>query len=223
MRWIVLLACLVCLNSYGQLKDYTIGPKGDTLNGVDKQGKKQGKWVIRYDEIRGEPGFEEEGEYKNDRKEGTWRKYTLMSDLFGIENYHWGLKDGVCQYFNLNGELVKEESWRAINPDKQYDTIDVEDPTNPDHFNKIVVKNDGSSLRNGTWKFYDPAAGTVLKTEFWRLGKLEDSGDPLAAKKGTDSLSSTKAKAKPKEVQDFEKKNSGRKKVKVRDGTVSDN
>jgi hypothetical protein len=86
-----------------------------------------------------------------------------------------------------------------------------------------VVKNDGSSLRNGTWKFYDPAAGTVLKTEFWRLGKLEDSGDPLAAKKGTDSLSSAKAKAKPKEVQDFEKKNSGRKKVKVRDGTVSDN
>ncbi|HEY4149494.1 MAG TPA: hypothetical protein VGM41_11220 [Chitinophagaceae bacterium] len=221
MRWIVLLGCLVCLQGYGQLKDYTIGPKGDTLNGVDKQGKKQGKWVIRYDEVRGEPGYEEEGEYKNDRREGTWRKYTLMSDLFGIENYHWGLKDGICQYYNLNGDLVKEESWMAINPDKQYDTIDVEDPNLPGTFNKVVVKNDGSSLKNGNWKFYDATSGSVLKTEFWRLGKMEDSSAPTAGKKATDSLSSVKAK--PKEVQDFEKKNSGRKKVKVRDGTVSDN
>jgi hypothetical protein len=221
MRWIVLLGCLVCLQGYGQLKDYTISPKGDTLNGVDKEGKKQGKWVIRYDEVRGEPGYEEEGEFKDNRREGTWRKYTLNSDLFGIENYHWGLKDGICQYYNLNGDLVKEESWMAINPDKQYDTIDVENPNLPGTFDKVIVKNDGSSLRNGTWKFYDAASGSVLKTEFWRLGKLEDSSNPTAGKKPTDSLSA--AKAKPKEVQDFEKKNSGRKKVKVRDGTVSDN
>ena len=41
-----------------QLKDYTIGPKGDTLNGVDQQGQKQGKWVNHFDEVRGEPGYE---------------------------------------------------------------------------------------------------------------------------------------------------------------------
>lgn len=218
MRWIVLLGCLVCLQGYGQLKDYTIGPKGDTLNGVDQQGKKQGKWVLRYDEIRGEPGYEEEGEFKNDRREGPWRKYTLQSDLFGIENYHWGLKDGICQYYNMNGDLVKEESWRALNPDKPYDTLDVEDPNLPGTFKKVIVKNEGSSLRDGYWKLYD-AGGSVIKTEFWQLGKLEDSNSAAAVKKpGADSLSA--ARTKPKEVEDFEKKNAGRKKVKVRDGST---
>lgn len=219
MRWILVLVCLVCLNSYGQLKDYTIGPRGDTLNAIDQSGRKQGKWVIRYDQVRGEPGFEEEGEYKDDRKEGAWRKYSLMGDLFGIENYRWGFQDGISQYFNLNGDLVKEESWRAFNPDKKYDTVDVEDPNNPDHFNKVIVKNEGSSLKNGIFKYYDAATGSVKKTEFWQLGKLQDSDTApgfAAKKKTTDSV----LNGKPKEVQDFEKK-SANKKVKVRDGTTS--
>jgi len=222
MRWIFIIGCLLSLSGYSQLKDYTIGPKGDTLNGADQQGKKQGKWVIRYDQVRGEPGFEEEGEYKNDRKEGTWRKYTLMGDLFGIENYRWGFKDGPSQYFNLNGELVKEESWRAFNPDKLYDTVDVEDPEHPDQFNKVIIKNEGSSLKNGTFKYYNAATGSVVKTEFWRLGQLQDGSNPAggaAAKKASDSTA-TQTKAKPREVLDFEKKNAGRKKVKVRDGST---
>ena len=225
MRLIFVLGCLVCLHGYGQLKDYTIGPKGDTLNGVDKQGKKQGKWVQRFEQVRGEPGFEEEGEYRNDRKEGTWRKYSLQGDLFGLENYRWGFKDGVSQYFNLNGELVKEESWRAFNPDKLYDTVDVEDPAHPDQFNKVIVKNEGSSLKNGVWRFFDATSGSVLKTEFWRLGQLQDGSSAATpgkmTKKQTDSTAAAAANGKPKEVQDFEKKNTGRKKVKVRDGNTS--
>jgi antitoxin component YwqK of YwqJK toxin-antitoxin module len=224
MRLIFIIGCLFCLNSYGQLKDYTIGPKGDTLNGVDQQGKIQGKWVIRYDKVRGEAGYEEEGEYKNDRKEGVWRKYSLMGDLFGIETYRWGFKDGPSQYFNLNGELVKEENWRAFNPDKQYDTVQVEDPNNPDHFNTVIIKNDGSSLKNGPFKYYNPSTGVVIKTEFWRLGQLQDgdkpAGDATAVKKGSDSTAAAPGKGKPKEVVDFEKKNAGRKKVKVRDGST---
>jgi antitoxin component YwqK of YwqJK toxin-antitoxin module len=218
-----MICCLFTLAATGQLKNYSIGVHGDTLNGVDKEGKKQGKWVIRHDEVRGEPGFEEEGSYMDDRKEGVWRKFTLMGDQFAVENYRWGFKNGPCTYFNMNGEMLKEESWRAFNPDKVYDTIDVEDVTNPDHFTKVIVKNEGSSLKHGSWKYYDPAAGFVTKTEFWVLGKLQQEEDPLGGKSkksSTDSSATVKVKAKPKEVLDFEKKNSGRKKVKVRDGST---
>ena len=226
MRWIAIVLCFICTTGYGQLKDYTISVKGDTLNGVDKNGKKQGKWVIRYDEVRGEPGYEEEGEFKDDRKEGPWRKFTFQGDLFAIENYRWGFKDGGSQYFNLNGDLMKEESWRAFNPDKVYDTIEVEDVMHPDHYNQVIIKNEGSSIKHGTWKYYDPAAGFITKTEFWLLGKLQDSNNPLggnAKKAAADSSSSaaTKPKVKPKEVLEFEKKNSGKKRIKVRDGSTN--
>ncbi len=221
MRFILAVFVFMTLGGNAQLKEYKIGIKGDTLNGIDKEGRKQGKWINRLDEMRGEPGYEEEGTYISDRKEGTWRKFTLMGDQFAVENYHWGFKDGPCQYFNQNGDLLKEESWRALNPDKAYDTIDVEDVLNPDHYNKVVIKNEGSSLKHGTWKYYDPSAGFITKTEFWVLGKLEqnDSKSPLTAKrKSSDSTSA--AKVKPKEVLEFEKKNAGKKKIRVRDGTT---
>ncbi len=223
MRWILAICFLISAGAQAQFKDYTIGVRGDTLNGVDKAGKKQGKWVVRHDEVRGEPGFEEEGTYVNDRKEGIWRKFTLQGDQFAVENYHWGFKDGPSMYFNMNGELVKEESWRAFNPDKLYDTIDVEDVTRPDHYTKVIIKNEGSSIKNGTWKYYDPTAGFITKTEIWVLGKMENadkSQNGLDKKPASDSSLAIKAKAKPKEVLDFEKKNSGKKKVRVRDGST---
>jgi hypothetical protein len=219
---LILFACIFfSVTARAQLKDYIIGVKGDTLNGVDKNGKKQGKWVTRYDEVRGEPGYEEEGVFLNDRKEGTWKKFSLQGDQFAIENYKWGFKDGACQYFDMNGELRKEESWRAFNPDKVYDTIEVEDVMKPDHYTNVVIKNEGSSLKHGNWKYYDPETGFITKTEFWILGKLEQSDSKATAAKKTGVDSSVAVKAKPKEVLDFEKKNAGKKKIKIRDGSTN--
>src|ERR1700743_3333362 len=113
---------LIGLRGYSQWKSYIISPKGDTLNCMDNKDLKQGRWVNHFDEIRGEPGYEEEGTYKDNLKEGAWRLYSLQGDLIGVEYYKWGMKDGVCQYFGMNGSLLREESWRAMNPDKQYDT-----------------------------------------------------------------------------------------------------
>lgn len=216
MRWILILCLLFSLNGFSQLKSYIISVKGDTLNRVDKDNKKQGPWVFRFEEIRGEPGYEEEGEFENDRKEGTWRRYSLMGDLIAVENFRWGNKNGVCQYFNGLGELLREESWRAINPDKQYDTVDVEDELG--RFKSVIVKNEGAGVRHGQWKYYDPTRGTIDKTETYTLGKLE-GGD----KKTTKPLAAEgdgKTKVKPKEVLEFEKKNAGKKKVRVRDGSA---
>jgi hypothetical protein len=207
-------AQLIGFKGYSQWKDYIISPKGDTLNAVDKQDRKQGRWVNHFDEVRGEPGFEEEGLYKNNRKEGTWRLYSLQGDLIGLEFYKWGNKDGVCQYYGINGTVLREESWRALNPDKQYDTLEVEDLDHLDKYKTVIVKNEGAAVKDGVWKFYDPSTGMVARTETYTLGKLERRSAVRHA--GADS---SQAVSKPKEVLDFEKK-TGKKKVKVQDGSV---
>lgn len=218
MRYLFLLFFLLPVAGFTQTKSFIIGVKGDTLNRVDKTDKKQGPWINRYEAARGEPGYEEEGEYIDDRKEGSWRKYNLMGDLFAVENYRWGFKDGASLYFNISGNLTREESWRAFDPEKKYDTIDVEDVMNPGNYSQVIIKNEGSSIKHGTWKFYD-GDGFTTKTEFYRLGQIDKSFDPPTLAR--DSVSSTARKVeKPKEVLEFEKKNAGKKKVRVRDGTV---
>jgi hypothetical protein len=202
------------ISGYSQWKSYIISPKGDTLNAVDQQDRKQGRWVNHYDEVRGEPGYEEEGLFKDNRKEGTWRLYSLGGDLTGIEFYKWGNKDGVCQYFGINGSLLREESWRALNPDKQYDTITVEDVEHLDKYKTVIVKNEGAAIRDGTWKIYDPLTGMIVHTDVYTLGKLEKKASSPAPAAGT-----AQTATKPKEVLDFEKK-AGKKKVKVQTGSA---
>jgi hypothetical protein len=216
MRFLLFFLLLVSFKGYSQLKDYTIGVKGDTLNGVNAKGQKEGKWINRYEEVRGEPGYEEEGEYKNGRKEGPWRLYSLEGDLIGLENYKWGNKDGNCQFFDKSGSLIREENWRAMNPDKAYDTLEVEDVDHLDHYKTVIVKNTGVAIKNGVWKYYDPATGFIIRTETFTLGKLEH---PQASVPDS-AATASKMLVKPKEVQDFEKKNAGKKKIKVRDGAT---
>ncbi len=217
MRLLFLIFIFCSFNSFSQWKTYSIGVNGDTINGTDKNNLRQGKWVHHVDELRGEPGFEEEGEYKNNRKEGPWRLFSLQGDLTGIEIYKWGNKDGVSQYFSPSGALIREEGWKAMNPDKQYDTLEIEDIDHLNQYKTVIVKNEGVAIKHGTWKFYDPVSGMIIKTETYSLGKLEGG----KADKTVALVDSTKASAKPKEVLDYEKKNAGKKKIKVKDGSVS--
>ncbi len=212
---ILVFACLqvVGLRGYSQWKSFIISPNGDSLNCVDKQDRRQGRWVIHVDEVRGEPGYEEEGVYKDNRREGNWRIYSLQGDLSGMEFYKWGNKDGVCQYFGMNGSLLREEGWRALNPDKTYDTLQVEDVDHLDQYKTVIVKNEGVAIKDGTWKFYDPFTGMVSRTEVYTLGKLEGKSGPATA------ATAPQTGVKPKEVLEFEKK-VGKKKVKVQDGSV---
>ncbi len=76
----------------------------------------------------------------------------------------------------------------------------------------MIVKNEGASLRHGTWKYYDPETGDLARTESYTLGELDKNKTTtghLPPKRG-DQV----------EVLDFEKKNAGKKKVGVRDGST---
>ncbi|MEP6584368.1 MAG: hypothetical protein ABJA90_08870 [Ginsengibacter sp.] len=195
-----------------QYKSYTMSVNGDTLNGIDKKGMRQGKWLLHIDPLRGEPGYEEEGEFVNDKKEGVWRKYTLQSDIIAIENYRYGGKDGKSQYFSPLGDLTREESWRAYNPDAPYDTIAVYGTGSNEILSYKIVKAELYSVKDGDWTYYEPATGRVLKLEKYDRGHL------MQAPKSTDTVDDIPKKVKPKEVLEYEKKNSGKKKVKLRDG-----
>ena len=86
MRYIFSFVLLLCLGANAQWKSFIIGVKGDTLNRVDAKGLKQGPWSIHVDELRGNPGYEEEGFFVNDQKEGRWVRYSLQGDKLAIEN-----------------------------------------------------------------------------------------------------------------------------------------
>lgn len=215
MRCLLFGLLLISVQGYGQWKSYKISVRGDTLNRVDMQGMKQGPWLNHYDQVRGEPGYEEEGYYKNDRKEGEWKLFSLPGDLVGIEHYKWGFKDGICQYFTMHGDVRLVQSWKALNPDKQYDTIEIEDLDKLDSYRKVVIKNEGAAIKHGTWKYFDPETGQLLRSETYTLGKLEGDGKAAAA-----TVTEKKTTPKPKEIEDFEKKNGGKKKVRVRDGST---
>lgn len=226
MKWLPVLLLLISANSFAQCKTFMIGAKGDTLNCTDVNGNRQGKWVVHYDPVRLQPGYEEEGAYKDGKKVGEWRQFTLMGDLKAIEHYRYGMKDGLCQYYNVQAGLIREESWKAVDPKNPYDTIDVQDLYNPNKFTKVRIKLEGTTLRHGTWRYYDSYTGALVKTEEWFLNKLKDPNEkkPVATVAAdsttTASADSTKpaTKAKPAQVMEFEKKNAGKKKVKVRDG-----
>jgi hypothetical protein len=230
MHFVFCLLLLISLNSFGQWKNYIIGVRGDTLNRVDLKGKKQGPWSLHIDDLRGERGYDEEGYFENDVKEGTWKRYSLQGIKIAEENYRWGKLNGRSKYFTYNGGLEREESWRAMDPANAFDTVDVYDVRDPTKIvNRVVIKNEGVAFKHGEWNYYDPAAGVIVKTEKYQLDKLvidngevvDDDLKPIGISDNSRAKSDTtgkKAMAKPQAILDYEKKNAGKKKIKARDG-----
>ncbi|MES1218330.1 MAG: hypothetical protein ABUT20_22680 [Bacteroidota bacterium] len=227
MRFLFLILLLISINGFGQWKSFIISVKGDTLNRVDMKGRKQGPWSIHVDDLRGERGYEEEGYFQNDKKEGTWRRYSLDGDKIAEENYRWGNKNGKCSYYTNAGGLLRVESWLAVNPDNPVDTVDVYDLKDPTKVvDRVAVRLTGFTLKHGTWTYYNPMEGTIEETERYWLDKLaaenetDDELKPIdvTATKSKSDTATKKTLPKPQAILDYEKKNAGKKKVKTRDG-----
>ena len=212
---LTIMQFLFFTNGMAQYKSYKLNAEGDTLNAIDNKDRKQGKWVLHVEPLRGEPGYEEEGIFKNNNKEGFWRKYSLQGDIIAVEFYKLGGKDGLQQYYTYLGDLIREESWRGYDPDAPYDTIAVYGEGNNEIIDYKIVKADQYSVRHGEWKYYDAGTGRLVKVEKYDRGHLETPNDnkktvaaPPAKKKEVE---------KTPEMLEWEKKNKGKKNV-VRDG-----
>lgn len=237
MRYIsfsfLVISLSISFAGYGQYKDFMVSVRGDTLNRIDLQGRKQGPWVIHLDALRGEPGYDEQGYFKDDKKDGLWTRFSLEGVKIAEENYRWGALDGKCRYYTRNGGLEREEIWRAVDPEKTMDTVDVYDVKDPSKvIDQVIVKLEGQTNRHGTWTYYDPMWGSIIKTERYFLNKLQTDEDSGMGEDGevkligvsdgktkTDSVGK-KVVTKPQAVLDYEKKNSGKKKVRTRTGAT---
>jgi antitoxin component YwqK of YwqJK toxin-antitoxin module len=227
MRFIFFACLFSALQSGAQWKSFSLSPRGDTLNRIDANGVKQGPWINKVAPLRGEKGYEEQGWYKNGLKEGKWQAFSPEGDLLSVEGYSFGYKNGKSVYFNRIGDPLREESWRAIDPKNPYDTVNVYDVNDPSKIVKRqIVKIEPNSYKHGTWRYYDANSGAVVKTEQWVMDKLktpEAAGDddlaPIDVADGNTAKKEVKKEVpKPKEVLQYEKKNSGKKTIKVRTG-----
>lgn len=230
MRLFIVLILLFSMSAEGQWKDFLISVRGDTLNRVDMKGRKQGPWVVKVPDLRGERGYEEEGMYLDDLKDGEWKKFSLEGVKIAQENYRWGKLNGRQQYYTYNGGLMREESWRAMDPANAFDTValyDLKDPTLK--VGEVVVKNEGVALKHGKWVYYEPREGRVEATEHYVMNKLQtDDGSMIADEdlrpidinraKAKSDTSTNKTVQKPQVILDYEKNN--KKKHKVRDGST---
>ncbi len=202
----ILFASVIILfilsNVDAQYKTYKISVKGDTINAVDLKGMKQGKWVLHVNPLRGEPGFEEEGFFVNDQKNGSWRKYDLQGDLIAYENFKKGDKDGKSEYYNAFGDLLRVENWRGYNPEQPYDTIPVYGTGNNEILNYKIIKAQPYSVKDGAWTYYEK--GIIIKTENYDRGFLLN---PTKTEVATDA---PMKKIVPKEVIEYQKKNSNK-------------
>ncbi len=213
--WVIAIGLsLFSAHASAQYKDFKINAKGDTINIIDKKGNKEGKWVVRMPELRGEPGYEEEGIFEAGAKEGFWRRYTLQGDLLAVENYKKGGKHGVQQYFTFLGEPLRDESWKGYDPDAPFDTVAVYGTGSNEIVEFRIVKAEQYSVKQGEWKFYDPSTGAVLKTENWERNNLMQQPGSTTASVATGPR---KKPEKTAEMIEWELKNKGKKNA-LRDG-----
>ena len=217
---LVIFFLALTITSNAQYKDFMLTPKGDTVNAIDKKGLKQGKWINSVEELRGEPGYEEEGLYKDDKKSGTWRKYNLNGDLIAVENYRLGGKHGTQEYFSFLGNIERHEEWKGYNPDAPYDTIPVYGEGNNEVIDFKIVQAEQYSVPHGEWKYFNPS-GHIVKIENYDRGLLlKDKADEVPLAKATPAQ--PKEKVKTKEILEYEKKYSKKKRKQMeRDGKTS--
>ncbi len=215
---LTIMQFLFLMNGMAQYKAFQLNAEGDTLNAIDKNDKKQGKWVLHVEPLRGEPGYEEEGLFKNGNKEGIWRKYSLVGDIIAVEDYKLGGKNGVQQYYTYLGDLIREESWRGYDPDAPYDTIAVYGEGNNEIIDFKIVKADQYSVKHGEWKYYDAGTGRMVKLETYDRGHLMTPGGDK--KTAAAPAVQKKEVEKTPEMLEWEKKNKGKKGV-VRDGRTN--
>ncbi len=86
------------------------------INKVDAQGQRQGYWIVK-GEMLSDNAYKpsdkvEEGTYKDNRKEGLWKKYWPGGNVRNEINYKSGKPEGEYKLFYANGQLEEHGIWK---------------------------------------------------------------------------------------------------------------
>jgi antitoxin component YwqK of YwqJK toxin-antitoxin module len=85
--------------------------ENDTINRVDANNKKQGKWIYFFKNNPSE--IEKTGIYADNRKKGVWITYYSNGNLKSEITYKNNRPDGHAKIYYENGKLSEEGIWRG--------------------------------------------------------------------------------------------------------------
>jgi antitoxin component YwqK of YwqJK toxin-antitoxin module len=85
--------------------------KGDTINKVDKNMRKQGRWVYFYDDARTKVKMT--GEFSNNKRIGLWIKYHENGNRKNEVTYQDGKPKGAARFYYENGNIQEEGNWQV--------------------------------------------------------------------------------------------------------------
>ncbi len=142
----------------------------DNLNKTDQHRRKQGMWFLRHEARMGEPAYSEFGNYKDDRKQGTWYTVDAEGGIQSIEEYSRNVLNGSVQYYK-KGKLVCTGNYRGLNPDKKFDSVEVVD-INTYEEKLVAVPSEWGSVKHGIWRYYDPVSGKLMREEEYQVDDL---------------------------------------------------
>lgn len=124
----------------------------DTVNKIDVDGKKQGKWVLFGKHKPGtcyKPDQKvEEGKYQDNRKTGIWVEFFCNGNMKNKLTFNNGRPDGYAIMYHENGKISEEGNWKINrwvgNYKLYYDNGQVQ--------HEFVFNNSGK--REGAQKYY---------------------------------------------------------------------
>jgi len=155
----------------------------DTVNLVDDQGKRQGKWVLT-GKLLNLPEYApdatvEEGKYMNSLKVGIWKHYFPNGNLQNKLTFENNRPNGFAIMYHENGKISEEGNWknnRWVGPYKLYhENGNVQQAFNFNESGKREGKQqyydeDGKVMIEGDWK--EGREDGVI-TEYWPDGSLK--------------------------------------------------
>jgi len=115
MKKFLYIVILICTVTSVDSQTYEIVGK-DTLNKIDVEGKKQGKWILFG---KHKPGTcyqpeqkAEEGKYADNRKAGIWVEFFCNGNMKNKLTFTNGRPDGYAIMFHENGKISEEGNWK---------------------------------------------------------------------------------------------------------------
>lgn len=164
-KFTLILLFIVC--KVGLAQSYEIY-NNDTINMVDVNGLRQGKWII-WGKMKKDPAYKddqkvEEGSYKDSKKTGKWIEYYPSGNKKSDITFENNRPNGYATMYHANGQKSEEGVWKGNRWVGEY-TLYYEDGTPRQKFNF-----NPTGQREGKQQYYHPNGKLAIEGN-WAGGK----------------------------------------------------